>query len=169
MSHCWKTFPVKDLYGSAGECSRQVCSTSDGAVNNERSDPDGFGSLRDCVVRADIRVAAATRCGDAAVAQAERLLQFHVAPDKDMPVNVEREAFARLDQSRHSAPAFATTSSKFGAMFTRGVIACVSFTRTGRTVFSSVRKFLRTPSHRATVFLGGVGTQIDLEDPEAGF
>src|SRR6476646_3389404 len=37
-------------------------------------------------------VAAAARCGDAAVAQAERLLQFHVAPDKDMPVNVERES-----------------------------------------------------------------------------
>ena len=68
-------------------------------------------------------VAAAARCGDAAVAQAERLLQFHVAPDKDMPVNVERESVPRLDQSRHSAPAFATTSSKFGGGCLQGALS----------------------------------------------
>ena len=96
-------------------------------------------------------VAAAARCGDAAVAQAERLLQFHVAPDKDMPVNVERESVREVGSVPALSTRIRTTSSKFGAMFTRGVIACVSFTRTGRTVFSSVRKFLRTPSHRATV------------------
>jgi hypothetical protein len=50
------------------------------------------------------RVAAATRCGDAAVAQAEKLLQFHVAPDKDMPVNVERESVREVG----SVPALST-------------------------------------------------------------
>jgi len=49
-------------------------------------------------------VAAAARCGDAAVAQAERLLQFHVAPDKDMPVNVERESVREVG----SVPALST-------------------------------------------------------------